>query len=377
MTTHQIKRHFTGMPYKLKYTPYALLFAILCLMQCTPPPGSSDAGVFKHATFSSPHAGAITVPYSYYTADYGTDGLQTLDLFIPHVLPAGNPSHPILMHIHGGGFASGNKDNIYTQANKMAVVAEALNHGLAFVNINYRLLNNSDGLNVLDKCLADVRYSLQFIRYYANTPGINLNKDKVVLWGSSAGASSAFYLAFSDEMSTATMDPVTSESTRVRAVWAQQTQATLDLEEWPGIFTNVPTDPIGTISLTLGNILDILGRPRVRAIYGIPTGTNISTWLAANQPMLDQLDFLNAIGPDDPPFWITHEYIPEELPNDVTLIPDEVLNHHPYHSKALLNQATGVITVYARIDKLGIDNTLSTPYETREAIDFLIDVAVD
>jgi hypothetical protein len=377
MTTHQINEHFTGVPSKLKYTTHALLFAILCLLQCTPPPKPPDAGVFKHSTFSSPHASAITVPYSFYTAEYGADDLQTLDLFIPHVLPAGNPSHPILMHIHGGSFVSGNKDNIYTQASKMAVVAEALNHGLAFVNINYRLLNNSDGLNVLDKCLADVRYALQFIRYHANTPGISLNKDKVVLWGASAGASSAFFLAFSDEMSTATIDPVTSESTRVRAVWAQQTQATLDPEEWPGIFTNVPTDPIGMISLTLNDIVDILGVPRVRAIYGIPTGTNISTWLAANQPMLDQLDFLNAIGPDDPPFWITHENIPEELPNDVTLIPDEVLNHHPYHSKALLDKATGVITVYARIVPLNFDNTTSTPYELKEAIDFLIVEAVN
>src|SRR5262245_39772880 len=119
---------------------------------------------------------------------YGTDPLQKLDVFTAAPTP-GAPK-PVVMFLHGGGFERGNKrqpgspfyDNVMLWLTQQSMVG---------VNMNYRLAPKHVWPAAHEDLAAAVRWVQASIAQHGGDP------DRLVLWGTSAGADLiAGYLAY-------------------------------------------------------------------------------------------------------------------------------------------------------------------------------------
>jgi acetyl esterase/lipase len=162
---------------------------------------------------------------------YGPDPRQKLDVYVP---TQGSGPFPVLFWIHGGGWFAGNKRNGAVD------LPPYLNRGCAVVSIDYRLVQDAIAEKILPPVVAilgDNRRALQYVRLHASE--WNLNPDKIVVGGGSAGALSALYLACEGEQANpASSDPVERVSTKVLGAGLENGQASLDpqrIHEWvPG-----------------------------------------------------------------------------------------------------------------------------------------------
>jgi len=105
---------------------------------------------------------------------YGSDPLQKLDFW--HA--TGAKSAPLVVFVHGGGWARGDKRNA-TGARK---VEHLIGEGFAFASINYRLVPAA----TVEQQAEDVAAALAWVRHNAGRLGIDASR--VVLMGHSAGA---------------------------------------------------------------------------------------------------------------------------------------------------------------------------------------------
>jgi len=119
---------------------------------------------------------------------YGTDPLQKLDLFT--VAPTAGAPKPVVLFIHGGGFQRGDKrqaglpfyDNVMLWLTRQGMVG---------VNINYRLAPK----HVWPAAHEDLAAAVGWVQ--ANIAQHGGDPDRLVLWGTSAGADLiAGYLAY-------------------------------------------------------------------------------------------------------------------------------------------------------------------------------------
>lgn len=104
--------------------------------------------------------------------------------------------------------------------------------------------NDTEGVK---KSLNGSKKALQYIRRYANS--LKIIPTKIIVMGSSAGASTALWLAFHDDMSNkASEDRTERQSTRVLAAIATETQSTLDVVKWENIFSiyNMSLNPFSS-----------------------------------------------------------------------------------------------------------------------------------
>lgn len=105
-----------------------------------------------------------------YTQVNGWDG--RLDVYYN---PTSSQPTPVVLHIHGGGWNHGSKEsqsgfNAYFKA------------GFAVVNVEYRLVDVAPA----PAAIVDIRTALNYIKTNAKT--LNINPDKIVIEGGSAGA---------------------------------------------------------------------------------------------------------------------------------------------------------------------------------------------
>lgn len=249
-------------------------------------------------------------------------------------LPTAASKTGLVIFIHGGGFTGGDKAFVYTDNYKDQVV-ELLNNGIAVATINYRLLLTGDTEGVL-KCLNDSKRALQYIRYVHNE--LNIDKEKIVLFGSSAGASTALWLATNDDLSEASSsDAVLLESTRVKGVALNATQSSLDIEtRWIGdVF-----DEFGT---SLDDLIQEFGVERMYNFYGVNTLAAYQT--PEIQAYRAQVDMLGLMSSDDPEIWVSNTGGHNNEP-----LTTSSFNHYPFHARAIKQfaDAAGVpnITTY-------------------------------
>ncbi len=264
-------------------------------------------------------------PFAIGTADfyknrcYDNFADTKFDIFLPDVA---TPT-ALVIYIHGGGFSNGDKEDIYQKTYWQDQIKTLLNQNIAFASINYRKL--PAGSMGVKRCIFDGRRCLQFIRYHATD--LNIDKNRIGLYGSSAGAGTALWLAFSDEMADAgNPDMVLRESTRVKAVAAYATQCTYDLERWP-------TDVFSNYMMDMTEVTGIIGNAKITSFYGMPYNTSTT------QPYRDEVDMLDLITPDDPPLWV-------ENPNTSNVEPMNTKNlfHHYRHAELLYDSADGVLS---------------------------------
>ena len=106
---------------------------------------------------------------------YGTDPKQALDVYIP--AKAGGA--PVIVMVHGGGWAGGDKALLDEYENK---VQHWVNNGFVFVSINYRTLPEADPIAQVQ----DVKEALLFAQQNAKEWGGD--PTEFILMGHSSGA---------------------------------------------------------------------------------------------------------------------------------------------------------------------------------------------
>lgn len=267
---------------------------------------------------------------SFVNEKYGPHERNNFDIW----LAISEKPTPLVVYIHGGGFVGGDKSKYYSSAD----LVRFLKAGVSVATINYRFMNQAP-FGILAS-MNDSKRFVQFIRYYAKK--YNIDKTKIACTGGSAGAGTALWLAFTDDMSdTFNSDPVLRESTRLTCAGAFATQATYDIFQWDNIL-GIPLSQTSEQQQSIARI------------FGFKSAKNID--LNNETTIRKDLDFLAKMDKDDAPVFIYNKHkagIPEN---------QDDINHHPLHAKALKEKAEQVgleAIVYAPeigiYDPTGID----------------------
>lgn len=254
----------------------------------------------------------------YADISYDEFALTSFDFFQPN----NDKPSSLLIIIHGGGFINGDKSKYYTNEHSINLINDLLAQNIAVANINYRLLtpNNTTGIM---KSLQDSKRALQFIRYHSKR--LNIDKTKVVLYGSSAGAGTSLWLALSDEMADLkNLDSVLRESTRVSGAVCTSTQSNYDLMNWhQNVFAEYHIQ-----GFDFNSIKKILSESRMKQYFGVQNQSMLND--DAIKKYREKVNMLLMMSPDDPELYIVNKGIPYTIPTN-----SSELYHHPLHAKAL------------------------------------------
>ena len=272
----------------------------------------------------------------YLNETYGDHQRNKFDIW----LAKSDKPTPLVIYIHGGGFGSGDKSKHYNSKQLVSF----LEKGISVATINYRFQKH-EPYGILAS-LNDSKRCLQFIRYHAEK--YNVDKARIGVYGSSAGAGTSLWIAFSDDMADLdNPDLILRESTRISCVGALATQATYNFFKWPEIL-NLPEELM----------IDANTQKRIAKAFGLKYEEGID--LKSYKKIIKELDFLEKIDKNDPPMFVFN--------NQKGGIPvtNGQRNHHPLHAKALKDKADreGLESVvYA--PKIGISNA-----ENIDLVDF-------
>jgi len=256
---------------------------------------------------------------------YDDFDLTNFDVFLP------NSSEPtgLVIFIHGGGFITGDKSFFYNDF-FVANIRDLLLNNIAVANINYRLLESDDIVGVI-KPLTDSKRAIQYLRYFHED--FNIRKDDIILFGSSAGAGTALWLATNDDMNdSSSNDLINRESTRVKGIALRGSQSTYNFERWI-------TDVFDDFGMTWDDYIDVVGQNSLFNIYGI------SSWEEYDTPEIDdyreKIDILALISSDDPEIWIQNTFHPNGLP-----VTSADINHHAFHAREIREYADAAGVAY-------------------------------
>ncbi|MDA1052875.1 MAG: alpha/beta hydrolase [Planctomycetota bacterium] len=153
---------------------------------------------------------------------YGPHAMNVIDFYQAE----GDDPRPLLVYIHGGGWTGGDKKQ--AEAN----FKPFLDKGISYAAINYRL----SGIAPLPAPVHDAARAIQFIRSKAKA--WNINPDRLVLTGGSAGACTSMWILLHDDLADPDSDdPIARQSTRVTAAAVAAGQTSIDpkvIEPWLG-----------------------------------------------------------------------------------------------------------------------------------------------
>ena len=121
----------------------------------------------------------------------------------------GEGPRPLLIYIHGGGWIKGDKKAMKNAQTYLA-------HGISVATVNYRLLDKDV---TLPTPVHDAARAVQFLRSKAGE--WNIDKNKIVLSGQSAGACSSLWIACHDDLAKPQAQ-TTRWSVSLRACWVRQ-----------------------------------------------------------------------------------------------------------------------------------------------------------
>jgi carboxylesterase type B len=247
---------------------------------------------------------------SFENEQYGDHPRNTFDIW----LAESKTPTPLVIYIHGGGFTGGDKSKYFESED----LVRFLDAGVSVATINYRFMTEAPfGIKA---CFNDAKRCLQYIRY--NAERYNIDKTRIACSGGSAGAGTALWLAFHDDMADPeNFDPVLHESTRLTCAGAFATQSTYDIFQWEktiGIPISDTTDQLKAIATAFGmkslNRDELFGQQRIR----------------------QELDFLGRMDKNDPPIFVFNKH------KDGIPVNEDELNHHPLHAKAIKEKADSV-----------------------------------
>ena len=280
---------------------------------------------------------------------YDSNDFTTLDAFLPSsTTPSG-----MVIFIHGGGFSLGTKEDIYDESDGQDLINMVLENNIAFVTIDYRLLENGDTSGVI-KSMSDSRRALQYIRSRADD--FNINKEDIVLAGISAGAGTSLWIGFNDDMQIPNAsDLVLRESTRVKGIAAIETQATYDLEKWTDVVFKEWNLSFGLFLATQGSL--------IAQFYGLSDISEYNN--EATTTYRQSVDMLDLMTIDDPEFYVQNTSQPLEYSFDLNLI-----YHHAYHARTLKEKADAIGV--KNVAYYGPDATTFSDPSNESLVDFII-----
>ena len=236
---------------------------------------------------------------------YGDNKENVFDIFLPKT----NKPTALIIFIHGGGFINGDKDECYKW--RKEDITYFLKNNIAFATINYRFFNSNDSVGV-KKCIADIKTALQYIRFHAKK--YNINKELIGCYGISAGAGSSLYLAFHDDLAIKNDTTLLGESTRIKCAGAIATQATYDVFRWLKFIPNLRL----VVNLKKKQFYNFIAN-----FYGYP---DYKSFEPNRTKLIQQLDMLEMITPDDPPIYVMNLQ-KERFPKNYGII-----EHHRGHA---------------------------------------------
>lgn len=225
---------------------------------------------------------------------YGELAANTFDLW----RPKSKKPTPLIVFIHGGGLASGDKEKFST--NQLEKMLEA---GFAVMSINYRLTPEA----VFPQHYMDCARAIQYARFHHKD--FNIDPQRVGATGSSAGGMTALWLGFQDDLADAkSTDPVLRQSTRLKALAISSAQTTLVPE--------VVTKYVGVLATEYGSYYN--GK-----MFGMKKDQMSSPKAAELYKAVSPLTYLTE---DDPPVWAIYS-VPNKPLTDKSTTSDAI--HHP------------------------------------------------
>jgi acetyl esterase/lipase len=137
--------------------------------------------------FQIPEADVSHVARKFLDLPYATlSPAQKLDLFLPD---QGDGPYPVIVHLHGGAFAIGDKRDIHVLS-----YLKGLARGYAVASINYRL----SGEAVFPAGLQDIKAAIRWLR--ANAGQHHLDPNRFAACGGSAGGNYSSMVALTDKV---------------------------------------------------------------------------------------------------------------------------------------------------------------------------------
>lgn len=235
----------------------ALLLVVLSACNTTPAAPSSTPipAVTPMPTFDPDKFGRSDLDVTYCVMDGQS---QKLDVYYPK---SGGP-WPVLLSVHGGGWQEGDKRA--DGAGWSVMTAE----GILVVSVNYRMYPQYK----FPAMIEDVKCAVRHLR--AHAAEYNLDPDRIVATGASAGGHLVSLLGTADESAGWDVGEYLDQSSRVQAV--------VDMAG-PSDFTLEYPDGLGSL---------------IYAVFGGLPGTESPKLVAASP--------VTYVTPDDPPFLILH-----------------------------------------------------------------------
>jgi len=258
----------------------------------------------------------VRIPPTHAEVAYGPLPEQRLNLWVL----SGDKPAPVIVHIHGGGFIQGSKQDTIDAAVQKKLAAA----GVSYASIQYKFQSKD---HPLPEVLRGIARSVQFLRHRAEE--WNFDKTRFGAFGSSAGGAASSYLGMRDDLADpANADPVLRESTRLSAVWAVSVAPTMDVWEWPKYNPHFTEKMIGSWIKRWG--------------YDPNTDANDPSVLAWRK----ELRFANHASADDPPMVIYNEHFADNVA------------HNPQATRALhgICKAGGIdVQIYMREELNNLD----------------------
>lgn len=242
------------------------------------PPGESKPKPKPQASAPT----AADVPYDQY-------GRTVLDFYRAE----GEGPRPLLVQIHGGGWIRGDKAGGSREI--------FLNKGISVAAINYRLTGDAP----LPAPVHDAARAIQFLRSKAQE--WNIDKDRIVLTGGSAGACTSMWILTHDDLADPDADdPVARESTRVQGAAVSAGQTSIDpkqIEPWLGP--------------------NVLRHAMINMAVGEPTIEGALANYEKHAALFKEFSPINHVSAEDPPLLMSYG-------NDMTL-PSKNSGHGIHH----------------------------------------------
>jgi acetyl esterase/lipase len=134
-----------------------------------------------------------------------------LDLYQPE----GGTPKPLILFVHGGGWVGGNTRHSGALENFPEAIAQLAAEGFVVASVEYRLSSEAP----FPAALQDVRAALRYLK--DNADKYRIDKNKVAVWGGSAGGQLAALAAVScgDQTLDATQATAGSECVQGAVVW--------------------------------------------------------------------------------------------------------------------------------------------------------------
>jgi acetyl esterase/lipase len=239
--------------------------------------------------------------------------MHKLDIYTP-LAPKPAGGYPLIVYVHGGGFARGDKYSPTGDDFKTAM--KGLDKGYMVASVNYRL----SGTDRAPAQIVDVKAAVRFLK--ATAAAYGFNPDRIALMGVSAGASIASATATSSDT-----DAFDAELAAIGAVkGAENVKAVISLFGLYN-FTRLQAQSdwlvnAGNTSLD-GKYLPLYGEARKvflgkkAANFNSPDSFErkvLGGPLEEANPMTARINAETYIGANEPPFFIRHGGADENIP---------------------------------------------------------------